>query len=153
MLRNRCVGKKTRILFLCTGNSCRSQMAEGFARHLRGDVVEAFSAGTRPQSLNLQAVRVMQEIGIDISGQTPRSIDQFQDREFDFIVTVCDDAHEHCPYWPGQGKVVHHGFDDPPRLAAEARSPDEALDIYRRVRDEVRDFVRGIPGNLVPPSS
>ncbi len=139
---------KKRVLFLCTGNSCRSQMAEGLANELCRDVLEAYSAGTKPQSLNPHAVKVMAELGINISGNQPKSIDAFADKEIDFVVTVCDDAHEHCPYWPGRGKVMHRGFDDPPRLAESAATEAEALSHYRRVRDEIKDFIETLPEAL-----
>ena len=132
-----------RILFLCTGNSCRSQMAEGWARHLKHGRVEAHSAGTDPHGLNPLAVRVMAEAGVDISRHTskrPESIGL----PFDVVVTVCDSAHESCPAFPG-ARVVHVGFDDPPRLAKDARNEEEALSHYRRVRDEIRTFVERLP--------
>jgi len=133
--------RKLRILFLCTGNSCRSQMAEGWARHLKGDVVEAYSAGVRPQSLNPLAFRVMAEAGVDLSGHRAKHVDELKGISFDYVVTVCGQAHEHCPVFPGTTRVVHVGFDDPPRLAADAKTEEEALAHYRRVRDEIRVFV------------
>ena len=135
-----------RILFLCTGNSCRRQMAEGWARHLKHGRVEAHSAGTDPHGLNPLAVRVMAEAGVDISRHTskrPESIGL----PFDVVVTVCDSAHESCPVFPG-ARVVHVGFDDPPRLAKDARNEEEALSHYRRVRDEIRAFVERLPGAI-----
>ena len=137
-----------RILFLCTGNSCLSQMAEGLARHLRGGAIEAYSAGTAPQSLNPRAVQALREIGIDITAHYSKNVDSLGDITFDYVITVCDDAHEHCPVWPGRGRVVHHAFDDPPRLAAGATSDQEAMGHYRRVRDEIRDYVMTLPGAL-----
>ncbi len=139
---------KPRILFLCTGNSCRSQMAEGLARHLRGAELEAYSAGTHPQKLNLSAVKVMFELGIDISGNITKSVEDLGDVKFDFVITVCDDAHESCPIWPGRGTVVHRGFDDPPKLAANSSSEEVALEHYRRVRDEIREFILTLPHSL-----
>ncbi len=133
--------KKLRVLFLCTGNSCRSQMAEGWARHLHGDVIDAYSAGLEPHGLNPLAVQVMREAGVDTSGQTSKHLDALKEIAFDYVVTVCDDAHEACPMFPGKTKIVHVGFDDPPRLAKEAKSEEEALGHYRRVRDEIRDFI------------
>jgi arsenate reductase len=139
---------KLKILFLCTGNSCRSQMAEGWARHLRGDLLEPYSAGIETHGLNKRAVQVMAEAGVDISGQRSKHVDELRDVPFDFVVTVCDHAHESCPLFPGGTKVVHVGFDDPPRLAREALTEEEALRHYRRVRDEIRAFVTRLPGVL-----
>ncbi len=139
---------KTRILFLCTGNSCRSQMAEGFARALRADAVEAWSAGVEKHGLNPDAVRVMAEAGVDISGQVSKLTRELPDASFDYIVTLCGHANESCPFFPGAAKRVHAGFDDPPALAAGAATEEERLAPYRRVRDEIRTFVMGLPGNL-----
>lgn len=139
---------KLRILFLCTGNSCRSQMAEGWARHLKSDVIEPYSAGIETHGLNPRAVQVMAEAGVDISGQRSKHVDELRDVPFDYVVTVCDHAHESCPLFPGRTKVVHVGFDDPPRLAREAKTEEEALQHYRRVRDEIRTFVEQLPGAL-----
>ena len=130
-----------KILFLCTGNSCRSQMAEGWARHLKGDQIEAYSAGIETHGLNPDAVRVMAEAGVDISGQRSKHVSELRGVEFDYVVTVCDHAHESCPVFPGKAKVIHVGFDDPPRLAADAKTEEERLAPYRRVRDEIRAFV------------
>ncbi|HEB50521.1 MAG TPA: arsenate reductase ArsC [Desulfobulbus sp.] len=139
---------KPKILFLCTGNSCRSQMAEGWARHLKGDVIEPYSAGIEKHGLNEKAVRVMAEAGVDISGQQSRLVSELPVQDFDYVVTVCDHAHESCPLFPGTARVVHRGFDDPPRLAAGAASEEEALEPYRRVRDEIRAFVETLPDAL-----
>ena len=139
---------KTKILFLCTGNSCRSQMAEGWARHLKGNRIEAFSAGTKPQGLNPLAVKVMAEIGIDITKQGSKQVDSLVGTNFDYVVTVCDAANEACPIFPGGAKKVHVGFDDPPRLAIGAKSEGEALSHYRRVRDEIGSFVETLPGGI-----
>ncbi|MDX1384818.1 MAG: arsenate reductase ArsC [Thermoanaerobaculia bacterium] len=132
---------KRKVLFLCTGNSCRSQMAEGWTRHLKGDRIDAQSAGVDPQALDPRAVEVMREAGVDISAQVAKPVSAVIDTHFDLVVTVCDHAREHCPLFPGRAKVVHQGFQDPPRLAATAGSEEEALDHYRRVRDEIRRFV------------
>ena len=115
-----------KVLFLCTGNSCRSQMAEGWARSLKGNRIEAYSAGVKPGALNSDAVRVMAEAGVDISGHHSKHVDELSNVHFDFVVTVCDDAHESCPIFPGSATIVHHSFDDPPRLAqsAERRRSD-----------------------------
>ncbi len=134
---------KLRVLFLCTGNSCRSQMAEGWARALKSDCIEAFSAGTDPHGMNRLAIRAMAEAGVDISMHSSKRPEQIG-VEFDVVVTVCDSAHESCPYFAG-ARVVHVGFDDPPRLAKGAASDDEAMPHYRRVRDEIRQFVERLP--------
>lgn len=139
---------KLKVLFLCTGNSCRSQMAEGWARQLKGDVIEAYSAGVEPHGMNERAMRVMAEAGADISGQRSKHVDELKDVPFDYVVTVCDHAHDTCPLFPGKTKVVHVGFDDPPRLAKDAKGEDEALAPYRRVRDEIRAFVETLPQSL-----
>ena len=142
------MSERLKILFLCTGNSCRSQMAEGWARHLRSDDMEAVSAGTETHGLNPNAVKVMAEAGLDISGARSKNVREFLDMEFDYVITVCDNAREMCPIFPGAAKIVHEGFDDPPALAESAKGEEEVLHIYRRVRDEIREFVEGLPGNL-----
>lgn len=134
-----------RVLFLCTGNSCRSQMAEGWARHLLADHVEAVSAGTDPHGLNPLAVRAMAEAGVDISSHTSKTIDACDPETLDLVVTVCGHANENCPVFPGRARVVHHGFDDPPKLAADAKTEEEALPHYQRVRDEIRAFITTLP--------
>ncbi len=139
---------KMRVLFLCTGNSCRSQMAEGWARHLKGDQIEAFSAGIETHGLNANAVRVMAEAGVDISSHRSKNVAELKDVPLDYVVTVCGHANETCPMFPGRTKVVHVGFDDPPKLAKGAKSEEEALGHYRRVRDEIRAFVQKLPGAL-----
>jgi arsenate reductase len=139
---------KLKILFLCTGNSCRSQMAEGWARHLKADRIEPYSAGIKTHGLNPNAVQVMAEAGVDITGQRSKLVDELKDVAFDYVVTVCDHAHESCPLFSGKTKVVHVGFDDPPRLAKTARTEEEALGHYRRVRDEIRAFVADIMNRL-----
>ena len=140
--------ERLKILFLCTGNSCRSQMAEGWARHLKGDVIEAFSAGIETHGLNPMAVKVMAEAGLDISRQRSKHVDELKDVSFDYVVTVCDHAHESCPLFPGRTKMIHQGFDDPPRLARKAKTEEEALAHYRRVRDDIRVFVEALPDGL-----
>jgi arsenate reductase len=140
--------RKLKILFLCTGNSCRSQIAEGFARYLKGDLIEPYSAGVEAHGLDPYAVKVMAEAGVDISGQKSKHFSELKNIYFDYVVTVCDDAHEKCPVFPGKAKTIHAGFDDPPRLAKQARNDKEILDIYRRVRDEIRDFVNRLPESL-----
>ena len=138
-----------RVLFLCTGNSCRSQMAEGWTRHLKSDVIEPYSAGIETHGLNPNAVQVMQEAGVDITGQHSQLLSEHEGVEFDYVVTVCGHAHESCPVFPGKTKVVHVGFDDPPKLAADAKTEEERLAPYRRVRDEIRDFILTLPESLL----
>jgi arsenate reductase (thioredoxin) len=141
--------EKLKVLFLCTGNSCRSQMAEGWARALKDDVIEARSAGIEMHGLNPNAVKVMAEAGVDISGHKSKRVDEVEDVAFDCVVTVCGHANETCPMWlKGKAKVVHVGFDDPPALARSAKSEEETLAPYRRVRDEIRVFVENLPEAL-----
>ena len=142
--------RKLRILFLCTGNSCRSQMAEGFARKLKGDLLEPYSAGIETHGLNPHAVRVMAEAGVDISTHRSKHVDELRDVPLDVVVTVCGHAHETCPALPGAPRIVPVGFDDPPRLAQSAQTEEEALDHYRRVRDEIRVFVERLPEGIQP---
>ena len=139
---------KQKILFLCTGNSCRSQMAEGWACYLKNDILDVYSAGIEKHGLNLMAVKVMADAGIDISNHQSKTIEDLPVKEFDYVITVCDHAHESCPLFPGKAKVIHRGFDDPPRLAAGAKNEEEALVHYRRVRDEIRDFVKQLGSNV-----
>jgi arsenate reductase len=140
--------EKLKVLFLCTGNSCRSQMAEGWARKLRGDVIDAYSAGVEPHGMNARAVKVMAEAGVDISGHHSKHVNELANVDLDYVVTVCDHAHETCPVFGGKAKVVHVGFDDPPQLAKGAKDEEEALGHYRRVRDEIRAFIDTLPGGL-----
>ncbi len=140
--------RKPRILFLCTGNSCRSQMAEGWARHLRSDVLEACSAGIEAHGLNPRAVQVMAEAGVDIAQQRSRYVEDVLDEPIDVVVTVCGHAHETCPVFPGEARVVHHGFDDPPALTRHLDDEQEILAVYRRVRDEIRAYVSTLPESL-----
>ena len=146
------MGKKLKLLFLCTGNSCRSQMAEGWTRKLKNDRIEVFSAGVETHGLNPNAVKVMAEAGIDISNHRSKLIDEFKDIDLDVVVTVCGHAHETCPYFPPRCKVIHVGFDDPPKMARElaerGASEDAQLDCFRTVRDAIREFVEGLPENL-----
>ncbi|TWT36216.1 Arsenate-mycothiol transferase ArsC2 [Posidoniimonas corsicana] len=137
-----------KVLFLCTGNSCRSQMAEGWARSLKGDSIEAYSAGVQTHGMNPNAVAVMAEAGVDIHSQHSKHVDDLSGVEFDYVVTVCDNAAESCPVFRGAARVVHQPFDDPPRLAREAASEAEGLEHYRRVRDEIRNYVATLPGAL-----
>jgi len=133
---------------LCTGNSCRSQMAEGWIRALMGDRIEVHSAGLEPRGLDPRAVRVMAEAGVDISHHRSQRVDEFLGRSFDLVITVCDDAQESCPRFLGPAVRMHYSFQDPPRLARDARTEDEALAHYRRVRDEIRVFVKTLPDSL-----
>ena len=144
---------KKNILFLCTGNSCRSQMAEGWLRHLKGDVFNVYSAGIETHGLNPHAVKVMAEAGVDISGQRSKLLSEFDEQPLDYVITVCGDAHERCPVFMGGNngqapKVIHVGFADPPKLALLVEGEESKLDCYRQVRDEIRDFVMGIEGVL-----
>jgi len=141
---------KTKLLFLCTGNSCRSQMAEAWARHLKGDLYDVYSAGIETHGLNPNMVKVMAEVGIDVTSQTSDNISQYLDIGLDIVVSVCGHADENCPVFPGRVKRVHKGFDDPPKLArelaAQGASEEEQLAPYRRVRDEVKAWVETLPG-------
>ena len=139
---------KLRILFLCTGNSCRSQMAEGWARNLKSDIIEAYSAGIETHGLNPDAVKVMREAGVDISGHTSKLPDSLKDITFDWVITVCDNANETCPVFTGNVKRYHVSFNDPPKLAADAKTEEEALSHYRRVRDEIRQYIETLPESL-----
>lgn len=132
---------KQSILFLCTGNSCRSQMAEGWAKSLGGDEWAVRSAGVETHGLNTFAVQVMAEAGIDISNHRSELIDQLDIKQFDYVITVCDNAAENCPIFPGKAKKIHNSFADPPKLAASLESEEEKLDCYRKVRDQIRRFV------------
>ncbi len=143
--------EKLHVLFLCTGNSCRSQMAEYWCRHLHPESIEAYSAGTDPQGVNENAVRVMAEAGVSMEGAGSHHVDEFVDKKLDLVVTVCDQAHENCPIFPRGVKTIHVGFEDPPRLARGAATEEEALEHYRRVRDEIRDFIASFPNPLRPP--
>ena len=139
---------KLKVLFLCTGNSCRSQMAEGWAKALKSNSIDAYSAGVEPHGMNARAVKTMAEVGIDIKEHRSKHVDELKDVPFDYVVTVCDHAHETCPLFPGKTKIIHVGFDDPPRLAKAAKAEEEAMRHYRRVRDEIRDFVLTLPESL-----
>ena len=140
--------QKLKVLFLCTSNSCRSQMAEGWARNLKGDVIETYSAGTEPKAVDSRAIRAMAEAGIDISRQRSKSVADLGDLEFDYVITLCDDAQQSCPFFPAKTAIIHHGFDDPPVLARDASDEEEALRHYRRVRDEIKAYVETMPESL-----
>ncbi len=137
--------ERIKVLFLCTGNSCRSQMAEGWTRFLLADIIEPFSAGIEPKSLDPSAVEVMAEKGVDISKHRSKHIDELKDIQFNYVITVCGHADEHCPIFAGKTVKIHYGFEDPPKLAANAKSKGEALDYYRKVRNLIEDFVRSLP--------
>ena len=140
-----------KILFLCTGNSCRSQMAEGWARRLKGGVLEAYSAGIEKHGLNPHAVKAMAEAGVDITGQRSKTVEELGAIQFDYVVTVCGHANEHCPVFPGRTKIVHVGFEDPPALTRHLPDGEEKLAVYRRVRDEIRGFIETLPEGLFKP--
>ena len=140
--------RKLKVLFLCTGNSCRSQMAEGWALALKGDVVEPYSAGLEKHGMNAHAVKVMAEAGVDIAKHYSKTPAELGPAEFDYVVTVCGHADENCPVFPGKTRVVHAGFEDPPKLTKGLPDGEEKLAVYRRVRDEIRRFVEGLPENL-----
>lgn len=123
-------------------------MAEGFANALRGDIIEAYSAGIEPKSLDPNAVIVMREAGVDISHHTSKHVNELMDMHFDYVITVCGHANENCPLFPGKTKVLHRGFEDPPQLAKEAKTSEEALQHYRRVRDQIKEFILELPGWL-----
>lgn len=136
---------KIKVLFLCTGNSCRSQMAEGWARHFHSESIKSYSAGIETHGMNSNAVKVMAEAGVDITNQRSKHVNELKDIGFDYVITVCGHADESCPMFPAKTKVFHHGFDDPPKLAKTASGEEEALGHYRRVRDEIRNFVKTLP--------
>lgn len=133
-----------KILFLCVANSARSQMAEGLLRNDAGDRFDVYSAGTRPSQVRPEAIAVMRELGIDISGQCSKSVDEFAGQAFDYVLTVCDNAKESCPIFPGGVAMIHRSFDDP---AALEGSEEERLGLFRRVRDELRDYLRSFPAS------
>ena len=130
-------------MFLCTGNSCRSQMAEGFCRHLWGNEFDVYSAGTKKHGMNDRAIKVMKEIGIDISTYYSKTVEELPKITFDYVVTVCDNALENCPYFPG-GKIIHFGFQDPPALTKEMKNEEDILQVYRRVRDEIEVVIKDL---------
>jgi len=139
---------KLKILFLCTGNSCRSQMAEGWARKLKSDVLQPYSAGIETHGLNPFAVRAMEQAGVDISSHQSTNVSDYSEIEFDYVITVCGHADEHCPIFSGNAIVIHKAFDDPPKLAADAKTDEEKMLHYRRVRDEIRSYVETLPESL-----
>jgi len=136
------------LLFLCTGNSCRSQMAEGWTRHLKGDNIEVYSAGILAKGVDRRAIAVMEEEGVDISDQRSTNVQELLDIEFDYVITLCGHARETCPIFPRRTMMIHRGFEDPPVLAADSSDEEESLGHYRRIRDEIRKFVEELPGIL-----
>jgi arsenate reductase (thioredoxin) len=148
VVRIRRSAMKEKILFLCTGNSCRSQMAEAWANRLRGDRLKAWSAGTHPKAIDPFAIRAMQEHGIDISAGQSKHVKDLLGIPFDYVVTVCDAASQECPLFPAEARILHQGFDDPPEFAAAARTDEERMAPYRRVCLEIRDYILTLPGAL-----
>ena len=138
---------KKNIMFLCTGNSCRSQMAEGFAHKYWDHEFNVYSAGTKKHGMNERAMKVMKEAGVDISSQYSKTVEELPNVTFDYVVTVCDHAHENCPYFSG-GKIVHVGFQDPPGLTKDMKDEEQILAVYRRVRDEIEAFIKGMKSRL-----
>ena len=139
---------KKKILVLCTGNSCRSQIAEAYLRQFCGDKAEVFSAGVETHGLNPRAVQTMKEDGIDISSQTSNHVDQYSHIEFDFVLTVCDNARERCPYFPTRAKVVHHNFPDPAKAKG---TEEEILQQFREVREEIKDYCKKLYNGFINP--
>jgi len=147
------MSEKISLLYLCTGNSCRSQMAEGWTHALKSAEIEVYSAGIETHGLNPNAVKVMAEAGVDITGQKSQHIDEFKDTKIDYVITVCNHAHETCPWFPADCKVIHVGFDDPPKLSPADASEEVKLDGFRRVRDEIKAFVETLPEFLLKEGS
>ena len=142
--------EKIKVLFLCTGNSCRSQIAEGWARHLKSDVIDAYSAGIRPIGVSSKAIRAMAEVGVDISMHQSQHIDEFSGIYFDYVVTLCDNAFESCPVFSGKARIVHKPFDDPYFASG---SEEEVMATFRKVRDDIRTFVETMPESLEAENS
>jgi len=140
--------KKTKILFLCTGNSIRSQIAEAWAHHLKEDEIDAYSAGVSPCGVSPFTVEVMAEVGIDMSQNKSKHVGNFQDIPFDYVITVCSHAHEHCPMFPGETKIIHVGFDDPMMYSEDGDSHEEILSHFRRTRDDIKAFVEKLPDTI-----
>ena len=137
--------EKIKVLFLCTGNSCRSQIAEGWASHLKGSIIDVYSAGIRPIGVSSRAIKVMAEEGVDISSQKSQHLDEFSEIDFDYVITLCDNAAENCPVFSGQAKVFHKPFEDPYFATG---SEEEILETFRMVRNEIRGFIEEMPNNL-----
>ena len=142
------VKNKKRILFLCTGNSCRSQMAEGWARYLKSDIIDPYSAGIEKHGINPHAVQVMREAGVNIGEQYSKLVDELPVKEFDVVITVCDNANEQCPFFLGKTKRLHVSFPDPPKMAISAKTEEEKLNCYRQVRDQIKIFIQSLPDVL-----
>ncbi len=136
---------KIKVLFLCTGNSCRSQIAEGWAKQLKSDVIEAHSAGVRPSGVNPWSIKVMAEAGVDISGHTSKHIDDLAGIDFDYVVTLCDNAKEQCPVLQSKTKMIHKAFEDPTLVMG---SEEEVMAAFRRIRDEIKAFIETMPESL-----
>lgn len=142
------MNKKIKLLYLCTGNSCRSQMAEGWTRHLKDDQIEVYSAGIETHGLNPNAVKVMAEAGVDISAHQSQNIDEFKDIKLDYVITVCGNANETCPIFPGDTNVIHIGFDDPPKMAEAFENEEDKLNCFRTVRDQIKTYIETLPEKL-----
>jgi arsenate reductase len=136
---------KISILFLCTGNSCRSQIAEGWAKYLKGDVIDAYSAGIRPIGVSSRAIKVMAEAGVDISTHKSQHVDEFSGIDFDYVITLCNNAYENCPVFPGKAKIIHQPFEDPYFAAG---SEEEIIATFRKVRDDIKTFIETLPESL-----
>lgn len=137
--------EKIKVLFLCTGNSCRSQIAEGWARHLKGNIIDAYSAGIRPIGVSPRAIKVMAEAGVDISSQKSQHLDEFSEIDFDYVITLCDNAAENCPVFTGQAKVFHKPFEDPYFATG---SEEDIMETFRKVRNNIKYFIEAMPNNL-----
>lgn len=137
--------KRLKILFLCTGNSCRSQMAEGWAGHLKSDVIEPYSAGISPTEINPRAIAVMREAGVDISSQEAKHVDKMSRTDFDYVVTLCDDARESCPVFRGKARLVHRSFEDPSFMEG---TEQQIMKAFRKLRDDIRAFIETMPESL-----
>ncbi len=142
--------EKLKVLFLCTGNSCRSQMAEGWARHLKSDVIEAYSAGVWPAGVSSRTAAVMAEAGVDISSQWSKHVDDLLDVEFDYVITLCGNAREHCPIFGGKARLIHKPFEDPTMVMG---SPEQVIAAFRKTRDKIRAFVETLPESLTAGKS
>ena len=136
---------KIKILFVCTGNSCRSQIAEGWARHLKGNVIDAYSAGIRPIGVNSRAIKVMAEEGVDISNQKSQSLDEFSEIDFDYVITLCDNAAQRCPTLMNKARVIHKPFEDPYFATG---SEKDIMETFRKVSNNIRNFIEAMPDNL-----
>jgi arsenate reductase len=140
---------KIKVLFLCTGNSCRSQMAEGWARHLEGNIIDVYSAGIRPIGVSRRAIKVMAEAGVDISTHSSKCVDELLKTDFDYVVTLCDNAAASCPKFGGKAKVIHKPFNDPYFASG---SEEDIMEVFRKVRGEIKAFVETMPGSLEKPA-